>query len=279
MLTQQEAQSILERSRAWGPIPARELDQHFAEHGDALTAPSPHSPVSLVRLLRQLESAGYGDAVTQAVCAKCGRSDRPLPRPTPQGRCCNWCVDRTELRQCARCGQDGRLVRRVEEGPICRSCYRNDPSLSSKQCAACGQLRTPAIRREDGTVLCSPCAPRPDRNCVRCGNLRPTQANTEEGPLCKSCYEPPPRPCGGCGNVRQIAVRAADGQPDLCASCHTGPVGECVVCGRHRRGSRVRERGDAFHCKTCRPRVGVRPELPGCVRINVPSCRGVEGVA
>ncbi|MDT5280791.1 MAG: hypothetical protein QOJ20_1986 [Mycobacterium sp.] len=41
---------------------------------DALTAPSPDCPVALVRVLRQLETDGYGEAVTQLACALCGRT-------------------------------------------------------------------------------------------------------------------------------------------------------------------------------------------------------------
>ncbi|GAA1616847.1 hypothetical protein GCM10009789_83570 [Kribbella sancticallisti] len=84
-LTAKSAQAVLEQAKAWNPATARELDRHFAEHTDALTAPSPHCPVALVRVLRQLEADGYGDAVTPLACALCGRAGRELPRRTPQG--------------------------------------------------------------------------------------------------------------------------------------------------------------------------------------------------
>ncbi len=257
-LTEQAAQAVLERAKAWGPIPARELARHFAERRDALTAPSPHCPAALVRLLRQLEADGFGEAVTQLSCAMCGRSDRELPRPTPQGRCCMWCVYRTELRKCARCGQEGLIARRLEEGPICRRCYSRDSSLSWEECAGCGQRKLPKSRREDGKALCQSCTPRPERKCIRCGRLRPAHAKTEDGPVCNSCYAPPPRLCGGCGNLRRIRVRAADGQPELCQNCNTGPLGVCSICDRQARVYRVRERGGALHCDRCRPRTLVQ---------------------
>jgi hypothetical protein len=252
-LTAHAAQAVLERAKAWNPTTARGLDRHLAEHTDALAAPSPHCPVALVRVLRQLEADGYGEAVTQLACAICGRTDRALPRLTPQGRCCGWCVARTELQRCARCGQDGHIVRRIDEGPICRRCYRTDSSLFWKECAGCGQPKPPVVRH-DGAVFCQSCAPRPERECVRCGNHRPAHAHTAAGPVCTNCYEAPPRLCGRCGEVRPIRARAAQGQPDLCANCYWGPSGVCSVCGRHRPGHHVSERGGAFHCRTCQPR-------------------------
>lgn len=252
-LTADAAQAILERAKAWKPASARGLDRHLSECADALTAPSPHCPVVLVRLLRQLEADGLGAGVTQPACAMCGRTDRALSRLTDHGRCCGWCVARTERRPCARCGQSGHIVRRTSEGPICRRCYRADPALFWQQCGSCGQHKPPVARR-NGAALCQACAPRPTKECIRCGNDRPAQANTVDGPLCKSCYMAPARPCGRCGEVAPVRARATRDQPDLCANCYWGQVGECAVCGRRRPGHHVSERGGAFHCRTCQPR-------------------------
>ncbi|MFB7378090.1 XRE family transcriptional regulator [Kitasatospora purpeofusca] len=252
-LTRQQAETLLEQARVWGPGSARELDQHFAEHPNALTAPSPHCPTGLVRLLQQLAAAGHGEAVTQLACAICGRADRDLKRRTPQGRCCGWCVHRTELRPCARCGLTGVLVRKAEEGSICRRCYERDDQRRS-ECAGCGRLRPASHRTAQGEALCQACSPKPERDCVRCGNTRPVQANTEDGPVCKTCYESPPRLCGRCHRIRPIARRADGGRPDLCAGCYLGGAGDCVVCGRHRPGRHVGERDGAFHCSSCIPR-------------------------
>lgn len=68
-----------------GPIPARELARHFAERGDALTDPSTHCPTALVRLLRQLEADGLGEAVTQLACAICGPQRPGASPPDPPG--------------------------------------------------------------------------------------------------------------------------------------------------------------------------------------------------
>ncbi|MFC9758888.1 XRE family transcriptional regulator [Streptomyces sp. NPDC056921] len=249
----QSAEDILQRAKVWGPAPARELDRHFAEHNDALTAPSPHCPYGLVRLLRQLDADGHGDAVTQLACAICGIPGRDVSRPTPQGRCCTYCVHRTTLRQCARCGLDGLIVKKAEEGSICRHCYDQD-DRSKIECDDCGQLRLPNLRTTEGRVLCQACAPRPKRPCVQCQAVRPVQANTEDGPVCKNCYASPARLCGRCRRVRPIERRAHDGKPDLCSGCYRGPAGDCVVCGRHRPGRHVIERAGAFHCMSCGPR-------------------------
>lgn len=253
-LTAETAQSLLEQAKGWSPGPARELDQHLADHPDAFTAPSPHCPASLVRLLRQMEAAGHGALVTQPAYVMCGRTDRKIPRITPDGRACDWCVNRTEHRSCARCQKVDRMARRTPEGSICDRCYRRDPELSWKECAGCGDHRPANIRREDGTYLCPKCAPRPKHACAGCGNLREVHAKTDDGPLCRSCYAPPPRLCGVCGQVRPIQARAGDGRPDTCSDCYRTPIGECTVCGRHRHGVHVGGRGGAFHCRSCQPR-------------------------
>lgn len=220
-LTAEAAQEILEQARAWAPTPARAVDRYFGQQPDALTNPSPHCSGTFVRLLRQMDTAGHGDSVTQLGCAGCGRTDGPLPRPTPEGRCCQWCADRGTKRTCARCKKDGRIIARRPEGPICQSCYRRDPKVLT-ECAGCGKIRVPNVRREDGSALCSPCAPAPERECFRCGKTRRTWAFSTDGPVCGPCYEPPARLCGICGQVRPIRARAADGQPDICTGATAG---------------------------------------------------------
>jgi hypothetical protein len=254
-MSAQDARVILEQARAWASPRARELDSHLTGNPGALTAPSPQCPASLVRLLRQVKAAGHGRAVTQLGCGVCGRAGGLLRRMTASGRCCDWCADRGALRPCARCKQDGLIAARRAEGPICRRCYLTDP-LVLEECGRCGHRRRPCARREDGTALCGSCAPRPERQCARCGNVRPVWASAPDGPVCRDCHEPPARPCGTCGRARPIAVRAAAGQPDICTSCYRGTAGECSVCGRIRQGHPYRK--GAFRCDSCQP----RPSLP-----------------
>lgn len=251
-LTGAAAQSFLEEAKAWGPVQARELDQHVTEHPNALTAPSPFSPKPLARLLRLLDAAGHGDAVNLLACARCGRTDREFPRTAPEGRCCAWCLGRDEKKTCARCNELGHIVTEREEGQICRRCYRVDAKFH-QDCGRCGHRRAPNVRLEDGTALCVSCAPKPERECARCGQTRRVAANLEEGPVCKSCYDYPVRLCGRCKRVGVIGVRGRDGLPDICTNCyHAVFPAECTVCGRVRGGYKVG--GNAFHCYTCAPR-------------------------
>ncbi|WP_237735784.1 XRE family transcriptional regulator [Streptomyces sp. AA1529] len=250
-LTAEDAQAALKKAKAWKSGPARTMDDYFAEHPNALTEPSPHSPLQVVRLLQHLEATGHGDAVTQLACARCHRTGLRLTRNTPEGRCCDWCVARTELRPCARCGQDGHIVTRREDGPICRRCYGSDP-LVLEECADCGRSRKPHHRREDGASLCQACAPRPEHECIHCGKLRPAQTNTGDGPVCQVCYDSPPRLCDLCQQIKPISVRKTEGQPAICGDCYRGPKRTCVICGRLRHG--FRRRGGEFHCASCRPR-------------------------
>jgi len=249
---------------------ARELDAHTAEHPDALIAPSPHCPGSLPRLLQTLEAAGHGDAVTQLACAICGRAGRKLPRPTPQGRACDWCVSRTALRPCSRCGKNGHIVTRSEEeGAICRSCYKSARRVTGP-CADCGRHGTHQLRYRNESIvaLCRPCAGFPDRECVRCGTVRPVQANSADGPLCHRCYVAPAKLCGKCGQVRQLAKRGKNGEPGICQRCYTFE-GVCTICGRLRDGTRSRRAGGAFLCDACRPRPSRR--CVDCGRTKPPS--------
>nr|WP_024127029.1 hypothetical protein [Streptomyces sp. F8]AHE39750.1 Hypothetical protein pFRL5_87 [Streptomyces sp. F8] len=251
-LTAEEAQAALEKAKAWAPGGARTMDDYFAEHPKALTEPSPHCPVQVVRLLQHFEATGHGEAVTQLACARCHRTGLRLPRIAPEGRCCDWCVGRTELRPCARCGQNGHIVAQREEGPICRRCYRKDP-LFLKECAGCGRNTAPAIRCEDGTSFCAHCNPnKPEHECIHCGELRPANAITENGPVCRRCYLAPPQLCDLCQQIKPIRYRKPEGEPLICGDCYRGPKRTCVQCGQVRHGFTRRE--GAFYCTSCRQR-------------------------
>lgn len=250
-LSTESAQVILEQAAAWGPRSARELDTHIAADPQALTAPSGHCPTSLVRLLRALQAAGHGDAITLLGCAGCGRTDDRLPRRTSAGRCCNWCAGRDTRKPCARCGRAGHIAARRPEGPICRRCYHLDPDVVT-DCAQCGRRRRATVRRVDGSALCDRCAPRPEQRCVGCAIMRPVEANSTEGPLCRACHQRPGRRCGICQRTRPIHVRAVPGAPDICAGCYRGTTEECAKCGRTLPG--FRHRGGEFYCQSCQPR-------------------------
>lgn len=254
-LTAAGAQALLEQADCCSPKAARELDNHLADNPTAFTLQHNHFPVSLARLLRATHAAGHVDAVILLGCADCGRTDRDLRRNTAIGRCCSCCAARQTRPRCARCGQDGRIQTRTDDGPICRNCHNKD-AAAFRTCALCGNHRLPAARREDGTVLCRRCAPGANRQCSCCGKMRPAMANTSDGPVCGTCYRPPASLCGVCGKIAPIHSRANGDHPDTCRNCYRNK-GECVLCGRVRPGGRL-GRGGAFHCGTCRPRRNAR---------------------
>lgn len=249
-LTSAHAQKLLLDARAWDqPGNTRDLEKHLAAHPDAFTAPSPHCPLALERLLKLLTANGFGDKVVLLGCARCGRTDKLLKRQTPEGRCCERCLERVERRLCARCGKTARIVTRRSEGPICRRCYGQDPARQV-ECARCGEIKPLNVRAKDGSPLCNKCTPRPQRSCVQCGRVGIIGANTPKGPICKNCYTSPPRLCGICGQVRPIQRRGnGRDRPDICYRC--AAMGDCVVCGKRRGGGRYR--GGPFYCSACWP--------------------------
>lgn len=249
-ITSESAQALLEKAKGWHGASAYRLREHLVDHPDAFTAPTHQGPAALPQLLRALADAGHGDAVTLLGCAKCGRTDLALKRQSPEGRCCPWCVIRTERRPCARCGNNGVIIARRADGPVCRTCYNKDPEFL-RECAGCGRIRPPNVRRDDGTVLCQMCCVKPTQPCAQCGNMRQVHALTADGPVCRACYRSPARLCGVCGEIAQITARANESRPDTCKRCYRN-VGECVVCGRTRAGGKYR--GGQFHCVPCWPR-------------------------
>jgi len=249
-MSRPKAEQYLQDAKAWHhPMRAFELHRYLEGYPEAFVAPTHDGPASLPRLLTVLANDGYADSVTLLGCAKCGRTDAWLRRRSLEGRCCGWCVMRTERRPCARCGSPGLLTARRAEGSVCRRCYNKDPEFL-QVCAVCVRNRPPNVRRADGTVLCQGCSLPPPRPCSQCAQLRQAHALTADGPICRSCYRTPVRKCGVCGEVDQITARATDTHPDTCRRCYRN-IGECVVCGRTRAGGKYR--GGPFHCVTCWP--------------------------
>ncbi|MGI5507411.1 hypothetical protein [Lentzea sp. CA-135723] len=250
-MTPERTQEVLTRAKATNPERVLQLAGFLAVHPAAFTAPPPDSPLLLVRLLSTLAEMGHGDAVTLPACAGCGHTGRHLRNTNAEGaRVCGGCYTRLNARPCDRCGVVRRTAARRPDGRICQSCRKQDPDYQ-RECAGCGRLRPPNARRADGSVLCQTCTTRPRHVCCRCGEQRPAQALTDDGPVCRLCHQQPHRRCGLCGEVDLIVVRAADGNPDICQRCYRNED-ECVVCGRVRDGSRLH--GGPFHCQSCRPR-------------------------
>ena len=126
-MTREHAQLLLVQAKGWSTANARQLYQYLGDSPEAFIAPTHDCPAAFPRLLTLLAAAGYADAVTLLGCVRCGRTDLALRRNSPEGRCCPWCVIRTELRPCARCGHNGYIIAQRADGPVCRRCYNKDP--------------------------------------------------------------------------------------------------------------------------------------------------------
>jgi hypothetical protein len=93
-MTGETAECMLRRAHAWESVGARQLATYLSEHNDAFVAPSPHIPLAMATMFKLLADNGFGDRVVLPGCVRCGRTDKVLKRPTPEGRCCERCMER-----------------------------------------------------------------------------------------------------------------------------------------------------------------------------------------
>ena len=181
-MTSEIAQDMLQQAHAWESVGARQLATYLSEHDDAFIAPSPHIPLAMATLFTLLADNGFGDRVVLPGCVRCGRTDKILKRPTPEGRCCERCMERVERRMCARCGKIGRIVGQRKEG-------------GSAACAT-GETRpgTPSARNAAGPLRSS-AAPKTVRRCaIAASRGRRSRACTAAASG-SSARTPPKAPC------------------------------------------------------------------------------------
>lgn len=251
-LSRETALAVLTDAKADRLRGLRELDEHLAEHPDALISGDPQCPAAVVRVTRVLVAQGYHQAV-EIRCAGCGRSEVELPVRALVGRICQACAVKAEPHpRCARCGRARRVNARRTEGGICAGCYAKDEHIMER-CGQCGRNARPTTRSAAGEAICQGCYQAPRRPCIRCGTVAAVHANTAAGPVCARCYEMPRRLCGGCGQIRVITKRATAVNPDLCGNCRPGVEAVCVICARTRPCNR-NSQGEML-CRTCRPRL------------------------
>lgn len=114
---------------------------------------------------------------------------------------------------------------------------------TASDCAVCSVIKPVAGRDASGRALCAACAPRPKRQCSRCG-----------GALSRSS--------------RTIARRAHDGVGELCDRCFKNPLATCRLCAKIKPCNFVSS--GAPICASCSPRVnpGSKRSVPtaGCWR-------------
>ncbi len=145
---------------------------------------------------------------------------------------------------CARCHRTGRELIRTVEGGMCPSCRRRQTATA---CVRCHGVKPVAGRDPDGSPLCARCAPRPERRCGICTQMRP------------------------------IARRARDSSPDVCVNCFKLPTATCSRCHQRRPCSFAstptpvcircapRRTAPCAHCGLDRPPTAHWPEGPVCV--------------
>jgi hypothetical protein len=254
-----------------------QLAAWLAGHPDALTCGASAGPLSLVRLLWELDAAGVA-GVARARCAWCDTARRQLCLTVPGGRVCNRCLRRSRLEACARCGQTTIVAfRDPQRRAVCPRCRRRDPA-TFQPCRQCGTLGPVASRDQHGQPLGACCYTTPARVCGGCGKHRPVTATTNQGPRCQACYQRPPRPCGICGETDLIVRKARNGRPDICRRCYRPPAARCVVCGKLRPCVLVaaatpycsthapRPAKPCTGCGTVGPVAGNLPDGPRCQR-------------
>jgi hypothetical protein len=221
--------------------------EHLRSHPDALQSGSSNAPNVVIKLAHALHERGITGVVVPG-CAVCGRVVREMRRADGVGAVCQVCYLDSKRRECAVCGEIGRIVVRDAGGPVCSRCHQRDPGRH-EPCEGCGKPRRVAHRDEHGRPRCARCYSRPRQPCSSCGAIDETTAFTEAGPVCPRCYVHPKRRCGRCGRVRAISRRATDQAPDLCYSCDRGRENTCSGCGQ-RRSCKGRRDGKPI-CERC----------------------------
>jgi hypothetical protein len=155
------------------------------------------------------------------------------------------------------CGKVGPLAKRAsgKEPGLCRSCYQKSQS-SRKKCGVCGQMRRISRRARDGQPdMCNNCVPKNGR-CDLCGKTGTLIRKAKPGvpAVGRCCYRPPERECSRCGRVRPC--RYAGTPSPLCLACvqTTRPMVQCVSCQAVRRP--YKRIPDGPICRLCYRRQG-----------------------
>jgi hypothetical protein len=173
----------------------------------------------------------------QHTCVLCG-TEAPAQTITADGPVCRSCYPRVQPRRpCGRCGQLATIeVRSTDDGSpdLCSKCYLHEDS-----CQECGRFRSVQRYSGDGRLLCRPCRlrlfGRPLRECARCHQHAPAQAEWPMGPVCNSCYNyvrTHPGQCTRCSQPRILIAAGLDGR-GTCGPCSGADLDYlCRICGQ-----------------------------------------------
>ncbi len=239
------------------------ITRYLLAHPTALVdggsgAPDP----PLARLIEDLIAVGVG-GLARPRCLDCGE-ERRLIRKVEGGRVCNRCVKRRRPQvECSRCGRVAQCARRDEQlRPICNRCHQRVYVSPVRRCGVCGVNRTYQTRKR----ICRECEQLPHTTCAGCG--LPAAIQTAGEPAqCSHCATGETRPCRECGEL--TAGRDRQGRP-RCERCYQRPVGTCGRCGRVRAIVRLAVDGDPDLCAICWTGPTVKCESCGKIR----PCRG-----
>jgi hypothetical protein len=184
---------------------------------------------SVLRLIEVLCDNG-ATGIVRPACPRCHRVIR-LNVMVDGVRVCRNCKARARVETCGRCGVGSEPATRDENGKaVCSNCFVNDPE-NHEVCVGCGNRRPVNVRSEDGP-RCQACRPRRTMTCSICGRsviCEISRATNE--PWCNGCQQRW-EPCAGCGQVRP--VRGGTTEEPLCATCTQPDPAfwrSCPTCG------------------------------------------------
>jgi hypothetical protein len=242
-------EELVLRATGGNGLALRQVHDFLLAHPDGLTSGVSDAPPAVGRLTRALVELGITGVVAPR-CLDCGRGVELAVR-VEEGRVCRACYRNRHRKVCCRCGRLDTVQQRVDDGVLCPRCYRREHRV---ECSRCGTIAPVATRTPEGEPLCQTCRPARKAECCRCGRRAPIAHRGEAGPLCSRCHGPsrrPQRPCDRCGRIRPVSPRARADGPDLCGGCRYGPIQTCQAC-EEMRPCRPGPDG-APTCKRCRP--------------------------
>ncbi|NLE81161.1 MAG: hypothetical protein GX610_16570 [Rhodococcus sp.] len=194
--------------------------------GDGYEAPIP----AVLRLIDALCSAG-ATGIVRPACPGCGRVT-PLTRCWEGRRICRRCSIADRSVPCSRCRKPREPAGRDEHGLVlCSRCVLNDPA-NHEHCTGCGQRKPVEARTQEGP-FCWNCRPKQQLTCTICGRRGPAEISRLTGePWCAACKQRWAR-CAGCRQVKPI--RSGTLEAPLCAGCTDSNHPLCPGCGTAER--------------------------------------------
>lgn len=213
-----------------GPARLRRLAWILEDRPGLLAGDGAQAPTAAVlRFISELTAAG-ATRIVAPDCPGCHQAVRLFRRVQGLWHC-SRCVARAIAVPCSRCGmRRPTAIRDENQRPVCSHCQTNDPR-NHETCASCGQHRPVNLRTPQGP-LCHSCRPRAQMTCAICGQARACDISRATGlPWCGPCQKRWAQ-CTGCGDFSRI--RGGTLSSPLCAACTRSDSSfwrGCPVCG------------------------------------------------